>query len=258
MKIEGCTALVTGANRGIGLGFVEELLAEGAAHIYAAARSAEDAATLSAMGDGRVTGIVLDVTRPEQVAAAAGACTGVSLLVNNAGAFNRHTLMRAPDMGSMRQEMEVNFFGLVAMCRAFAHILGANGGGAIVNVLSAGAIVPVPEMGGYSPSKFAARAAGDCIRAELAGQGTAVTSLIVGSVDTRMAEHVKGVDKASPRDIARAGLLAVRHGLEEHDTDRHAVEVRAFLARDPHRLRLSMVQRMAKLQARWQAEGAGK
>ncbi len=258
MRIEGCTALVTGANRGIGLGFVEELLEQGAARIYAAARTDTDAATLSAMGGGLVTGLVLDVTRPEQVAAAAAACGTVSLLINNAGAFNRQTLMRAPDMGSMRQEMEVNFFGLVSMCRAFAPVLGANGGGAIVNVLSAGAIVPVPEMGGYSPSKFAARAAGDCIRAELAGQGTAVTSLIVGSVDTRMAEHVKGVDKASPRDIAKAGLLAVHLGLEEHDTDRHAVEVRAFLARDPQRLRQSMVQRMAKLQARWQAEEAAK
>lgn len=246
MRIDGCVALVTGANRGIGQGFVEELLAQGAARLYAAARSAADADAMEAAGDGRVTGIVLDVTDSMQVARAAARCTDVGLLINNAGAFNRQTLMQAPDMAALRQEMEVNYFGLVAMCRAFAPVLGANGGGAIVNVLSAGGIVAVPEMGGYSPSKFAARAAGDCIRAELAGQGTHVASLIVGSVDTRMAEHVKGVEKSTPRDIARSGLLAVRHRIDEHDTDRHAVEVRAFLARDPHRLRQSMAQRMAK------------
>ena len=242
MNIEGCTALVTGGNRGIGEGFVEELLAQGARRVYVAARSLADAEAAAARAPDRLVGIELDVTDPAEIAAAAARCTDLDLLVNNAGAFNRLTLMEAPDLTAMRQEIETNYIGVVAMCRAFAPILKANGGGAIVNVLSAGGIIAVPNMGGYSPSKFAARAASDCLRAELEPQGTHVAALIVGSVDTRMASHVTWQEKSTPRDIGKAGLLAVRHRIDEHDTDPHSVSVRAFLARDPHTIKRAMVK----------------
>ena len=244
MKIEGCTALVTGGNRGIGAGFVAELLAAGAARVYIAARSRADAEAAAA-SDERLVGIELDVTDKRQVAAAAARCPDVDLLVNNAGSFGMTTLLGAPDMAAMRAEIDTNYLGMVAMVRAFAPILKSNGGGAIVNVLSAGGIVAVPNMGGYSPSKFAARAASDCLRAELAGQGTQVSALIVGSVDTRMAAHVTWVAKSSPRDIAKAGLVAVRHNIAEHDTDVHAVSVRAHLARDPAGLAAAMAKALA-------------
>ena len=239
MKIEDCTALVTGGNRGIGEGFVRELLDAGARKVYIAARRLADAES-AAQADPRSVAIELDVTKPEQIAAAATVATDVDLLINNAGAFNNVTLLAAEDDTAMRQEIETNYLGPVAMIRAFAPILKANGGGAVVNVLSAGGIVAVPNMGGYSPSKFAMRAAGDCLRAELAPQGTTVHALIVGSVDTRMASHVTWQEKSSPRAIGKAGLLAVRHGIDEHDTDPHAVSVRAFLARDPATLKKAM------------------
>lgn len=240
MKIEGCTALVTGANRGIGEGFVRELLAADARRVYVAARSLADAEQAAA-GDPRLVPIQLDVTRDDEVAATAARCGDLTLLINNAGVFTLGTtLLAAPDMAAMRHEIAVNYLGPVAMIRAFAPVLKANGGGAVVNVLSAGGIVAVPSMGGYSPSKFAMRAAGDCLRAELAPQGTTLHNLIVGSVDTRMAAHVTWQAKSSPREIARAGLTAVKHGIDEHDTDPHAVSVRAFLARDPAGLKAGM------------------
>lgn len=239
MKIEGSVALVTGANRGIGEGFVQELLEAGAAKIFVAARTREDAETAASVDD-RLVALPLDVTQPDEVAAAAEIAEDVTLIVNNAGAFNRIPLLEASDMTSMRQEMEVNYFGPVAMIRAFAPVIQANGGGAVVNVLSAGGIIAVPSMGGYSPSKFAMRAAGDCLRAELAPLGITLHSLIVGSVDTRMASHVTWQAKSSPRDIAKAGLVAVRHNIDEHDTDPHAISVRAFLARDPATIKKSM------------------
>ncbi|MGV3479776.1 MAG: SDR family oxidoreductase [Sphingobium sp.] len=242
MKIEGCTAIVTGGNRGIGEGFVEELIEQGARRVYVAARALADAEAACAKDPERLVPIALDVTQEDQVAAAAAHCQDVDLVINNAGAFNRVTLMDAPDLSAMRQEIETNYLGLVAMCRAFAPILKAHGGGAIVNVLSAGGIIAVPSMGGYSPSKFAARAASDCIRAELEPQGTHVAALIVGSVDTRMASHVTWQEKSTPRDIGKAGLLAVKHRIDEHDTDPHSVSVRAFLARDPHTIKRSMVK----------------
>ncbi|MEE2692557.1 MAG: SDR family oxidoreductase [Pseudomonadota bacterium] len=245
MNIQGCTALVTGGNRGIGEGFVEELLEQGAARVYIGARNPADAEALVARDRDRLRAVKLDVTKPDQIEAAAAQCGDVNLLVNNAGAFSMQTLIGAPDLSAMRAEIETNYIGLVAMCRAFAPVIEARGGGAILNVLSAGGIVAVPVMGGYSPSKFAARAACDCMRAELAPRGVHVAALIVGSVDTRMAAHVKGRVKSQPRDIAKAGLVAAKHSINEHDTDPHAIEVRAFLARDPKGLANSMAAAVA-------------
>ena len=176
--------------------------------------------------------VQLDVCNESEVADAAAANGDVTLVVNNAGVFENLTLMGAPDLSAARREMDVNYFGTLAMCRAFAPVLARNGGGAIVNVLSAAAIVAIPNMGGYSPSKFAARALTTNLRAELADQGTQVSCLIVGSVDTRMSSHVQG-GKEPPERIARAGIKAVEKNIPEMDTDPFAISVRASLARDP-------------------------
>jgi len=241
VEIEGQVALVTGGNRGIGEGFVDELLAQGARRIYVGARSIDDARAAAARAPDRLAPLELDVTREDQVAAAARDCPDVTILINNAGAFRMQSLMGAPDLSDLRAEIETNYIGLVAMCRAFAPVIRDNKGGAIVNVLSAGGIVAVPSMGGYSPSKFAGRAASTCLRAELAPWNIHVSALIVGSVDTRMASHVTRA-KSAPRDIAKAGMVAIRHRIDEHDTDPHAIEVRAFLARDAHGLAQSMAR----------------
>lgn len=233
MQIKGSVALVTGGNRGIGEGFVLELIEAGAKHVYIGSRDPKNAEQLVDKLSNQVSVVTLDVTQQDQIEAAANECADVNLLINNSGVFNSQSLLKAQDMAAMRNEMEVNYYGPVAMTRAFAPIIEGNGGGTIVNVLSAGGIVSVPEMGGYSPSKFAARAASNCLRAELAPKGIHVSSLIVGSVKTRMAEHVKGIVQAEPRDIAKAGILAVQAGIDEHDTDPHAISVRAALARDP-------------------------
>lgn len=246
MQIEGCRAIVTGGNRGIGEGFVRELLNEGAAKVYIGARTPAEAEEVAAIDPQRLQIVELDVSRPEQVDAASKACADVNLVVNNAGAFSMQTLLGAPDMSALRTEIEVNYIGLVSMCRAFAPIIEANGGGAIANVLSAGGIVSVPAMGGYSPSKFAARAACNCMRAELASRGIHVTALIVGSVRTRMAAHVKHVKQSEPEDIAKAGIHAIKNKIDEHDTDPHAISVRAALARDPAGLAASMAAALTR------------
>jgi NAD(P)-dependent dehydrogenase (short-subunit alcohol dehydrogenase family) len=225
--MSGVVALVTGANRGIGQAFVEELIEQGA-RVYAGSRDPAAVRTPGAIPVG------LDITDPAQVAAAAAGCADVNLLVNNAGLFTRQRLVMAEDPEAARAEMEVNYFGTLAMTRAFAPVLAANGGGQIINVLSVAAIVPTAFMGGYSPAKAATLFLSGITRAELEPQGTKVTALIVGSVDTRMADHVDG-RKEDPRDIARAGLKAAAKGELTFDTDWMAVDARARLARDPVR-----------------------
>ncbi len=240
MKIKDSVAIVSGGNRGIGEAFVRNLLNAGAAKVYVGSRCREAAAHLEQEFPGRAIGVELDVTAETQVAAAASNCSDVSIVINNAGAFNHQTLLGAPDLNAARQEMEVNYFGVLSMCRHFAPVLKANGGGAIVNVLSAAAILAIPKMGGYSPSKFAARALTTNVRAELADQGTQLSSLIVGSIDTRMAEHVEG-RKESPDTVAKAGIRAIEKNINEVDTDAFAVNIRAAIARDPAFMEAQMV-----------------
>lgn len=239
MEIKDCIALVTGANRGIGAAFVAAFLEAGAKKVYAACRNPEAHDMELDASDDRVVMVALDVTDAESIAGLAADCSDLQVLVNNAGYYADIPLLAAPEIDAARQEMEVNYFGPLQLSRAFAPVMAANGGGAIVNVLSAAAIVPVPNMGGYSTSKFATRAMGVCLRAELLDQGTQVHNLIVGSIDTRMASHVQG-NKESPMTVAKAGLRAVRKNIPEVDTDDFAVNVRATLARDPARLEQQM------------------
>jgi NAD(P)-dependent dehydrogenase (short-subunit alcohol dehydrogenase family) len=244
MEIKDSVALVTGGNRGIGEAFVLAFIQAGVRRVYVGARQADNAAHLVAAYPDRIVAVELDVTKPDQISRASQTCGDVSILVNNAGLFAMQRLIGAPDLSAARAEMEVNYFGPLAMCRAFAPVLAMQKESAIANVLSAGGIVAVPGMGGYSPSKFAGRAMTTCVRAELAGQNTKVTALIVGSVDTRMASHVTGF-KEPPSAIAAAGLLAITKGSDEVDTDFMAIDVRANLARDPKALEKAMMRSLS-------------
>ncbi len=239
MQIRDSVAFVTGGNRGIGEAFVRAFLEAGVRHVYVGTRTIANAEALISETRGAATAIELDVSDPAQVAAAAARCQDVNILVNNAGQFAMQTLMKAPNLEAARAEVEINCFGPLAMTRAFAPVLARHPKGAVVNVLSAGGIVAIPGMGGYSPSKFAARAMSTCLRAELAPQNTNVIALIVGSVDTRMASHVEGA-KEAPATIAMAGLKAIAREADEVDTDYMAIEVRANLARDPNGYELKM------------------
>jgi NAD(P)-dependent dehydrogenase (short-subunit alcohol dehydrogenase family) len=237
-KAAGSVALVTGANRGIGLAFVRELAARGAKKVYAGVRS-PDALTDEFAGLPAEV-VPLDVTDLTAVGAAADACPDVNLLVNNAGLFTNTRLVQTGDPDAARREMEVNYFGVLNMTRAFAPLLGASGG-YIVNVLSVAGAFPAPFMGGYSPAKAAALFLSSITRSELADQGTEVIALIVGSVDTRMAEHVQG-RKEDPQDIVRAGLDALDRGEHVADTDFMAIDARARYARDPARYERGMTR----------------
>lgn len=214
--IKGRTALVTGANRGIGEAIVNALMAAGAKKVYAAARNAKDLEPLMARHGARVVALRLDVTDAAQVAAAAAAAPDVELLVNNAG-FAGHTGGAFTDpewITSGRREMEVNFFGTFAVTQAFAPGLAKNGGGAVINIASVASLVNFALLASYSASKAAAHSLTQATRAMLRDQGTRVFGVYPGPIDTRMAKDIP-MDKTSPADAARAIVAGIEAGLEE-------------------------------------------
>lgn len=225
MDLNGAVVLVTGANRGIGAEFVRLLGERGARKVYAAAR---DAGTVRATG---VEALALDVTDPAQVAAAAEAAGDVQVLINNAG-ISTGTSLVTGDEAVIRREMDTNFYGPLLMTRAFAPILRANGGGAVLNVVSALSWFTLPGAGAYAASKAAAWMLTDSARLELAAQGTHVVGVHMGLVDTDMAS---GVDapKITPAALAGAGLDAIESGAPEVLGDDWARFVKSGLTLDP-------------------------
>ncbi len=232
MEITGKVALVTGANGGIGGFFVDRLLELGAARIYVAARNLTKVEQLVARDGERIVPIELEVTNPASVAAAAAACPDVAILVNNAGTSFNHGLIAAENLDGARAEMEVNYFGMLSMCRAFAPILKHNGGGAIVNIASLLGKVNLPFSGTYSASKAAAISMTHGVRAELAGQGTLVIAVMPGTVDTELAKDWPN-PKVAPAEVARAALQAVLDGVEDVYPGEQAIQVAAQLLVDP-------------------------
>jgi peptide/nickel transport system ATP-binding protein len=213
MNVKGCTALVTGSNRGFGRALVQALLDAGAAKVYATARDPSSLAALAA-ADKRVVTLALDITRDDQIAAAAEACGDLTLLCNNAG-INRHQGVIAPaTLDDARAEMASNYFGTLAMCRAFAPVLKANGGGAIVNVLSILAKATIPAMASLCASKAASLRMTEGLRAELAAQETRVVALMTGAMDTDMERDFQG-PKSAPAEVAALLLARIDEGDEE-------------------------------------------
>lgn len=226
MKIEGAVALVTGANRGLGKTFVRALLDAGAAKVYAAAR---DPASVKESG---AIPVRLDVTRPDQVEAAAKDCADTTLLINNSGIAYFTPLIGAASMQNARDEMEVNYFGMLAMCRAFAPVLGKNGGGALVNILSVASWLPIPGSGSYCASKAAALHLTRAIRVELEEQKTLVVAVHAGFIDTDMAAAFD-LPKTTPQQVVERTLAAIRKDEIEVLSDARSENVKERLSKDP-------------------------
>jgi NAD(P)-dependent dehydrogenase (short-subunit alcohol dehydrogenase family) len=223
MQLTGKIALVTGSNRGIGAAIVQALLDAGVRRVYAAARPPQPS------GDERVVSVALDVGDTSSITALASRLGDVDILINNAGISRGQPLVAAPTLEPAHDEMQINYFGMLAMIRAFASILRRNGGGAIVNLLSI--LGRVNGGGSYAPSKAAAYALTQGVRAELAAQGTLVIGVMPGFVDTDMVKHVKA-PKITPEAVAQSVIGALRDGTEDVYPG-PASEIAAGLQRDP-------------------------
>ena len=222
MKIENAVALITGANRGIGLAFANELLARGARKVYAAAR---DPDTITQRG---VHALRLDVNKPDEVAAAAALASDVTLVVNNAGIAQPGGFLAADSEDVARRIFETNFFSVLRMSKAFAPVLKGNGGGALLNVLSVASWVNGGELAAYSASKSAAWSLTNALRSELAAQKTQVLGLHMAYVDTDLTRGFD-VPKTSPGEIVSRSLDGLESGLDEVLADELTRQVKGGL-----------------------------
>ena len=223
MKIDNATVLVTGANRGIGLAFTRELLARGARKVYAGAR---DPASITLPG---VEAIRLDVTKAADVAAAAARASDVTLVINNAGIAEVGGFLAADQRRKRAPRMfETNFFGVLRMSQAFAPVLKANGGGALLNVLSIVSWINGGMLAPYAASKSAAWSLTNSLRHELQAQHTQVTALHMAFVDTDLARGIEA-PKASAEDIVKSALDGLEAGLDEVLADERTRSVKQGL-----------------------------
>jgi NAD(P)-dependent dehydrogenase (short-subunit alcohol dehydrogenase family) len=221
MDLSASTALVTGANRGFGRALAAELLRRGAT-VYAGARN-----------PGRVDlpgakMIALDITDPASVEAAVQATGDVTVLVNNAGSATGSDLL-AGDLSDVRLEMDTHYFGTLSVIRGFAPQIAANGGGAILNVLSGLSWVSFPEVGAYCAAKSAEWSLTNSLRVQLADQGIRVAGLHVGYMDTDMTRDVAS-EKSDPADIARIALDGIAADAYEILADNASRQAQAALA----------------------------
>ncbi|HWK93504.1 MAG TPA: SDR family oxidoreductase [Luteimicrobium sp.] len=227
MNIADQTALVTGANRGIGRQFVLELLERGVSKVYATARRPESID----VDDDRVVPLRLDLLDHDSVVAAAEAAGDVTLLVNNAGIATGASLVTG-DLAEIRREMDTHFWGTLDVTREFAPVLARNRGGAIVNILSALSWFASPGTGSYAAAKAAAWNMTNGVRLELAGQGTLVQGVFLGAADTDISAGYDG-PKIDPRDVPRRSLDGLSDGAVEVVVDDWSAMVKASLAEDP-------------------------
>lgn len=223
MEIRNAVALVTGGNRGLGRRITEELLRRGAAKVYAAAR---DPRTVNTPG---VIPLALDITDTASIEAAVAAAPDVTLLINNAG-IDTHTSLVDGDMAGIELDMRTGYYGPLNVTRAFAPVLAANGGGAVLNVLSILSWIHFPFHGAYSAAKAAAWAMTNEIRQELAPRGIDVTALHVGYMDTDMADFVEPGKKIDPALVASRAVDGIEARAAEVLVGDDTRQVRAGLA----------------------------
>ncbi len=206
-QIQGKTALVTGANRGIGLEIVEALIRKGAVKVYAAVRNSASAQGLLEVHGGKVEVIQLDLEHPDTILAAAKSAHDVEIVVNNAGVLRSASPLDAHAIDEFKFELEINTFGLVRMAQAFAPVLAGNGGGVFVQLNSLASMKSFAGFATYCASKAAAYSITQALRDVLKEQGTHVVSVHPGPIATEMATSAGLEEMAEPASLVADSII---------------------------------------------------
>lgn len=232
IQTQGKTALVSGANRGIGKAIVIELLNQGAEKIYAGARSLESLNDLKSTYGDRIIPIQLDVTDDNSIKQARALINNLDILVNNAGVFSVGGVLADTAIDSMKTNLDVNVWGVLKLSNAVLPLLKESKESAIVNISSVAGLGNMPMAGTYSVSKAAVHSMTQGMRAELIENPTLVMGVYPGPIDTDMAAGLE-MDKDTPQNVAKSIVDGLGQGKEDMYPDIMSVEVGAFYAQDP-------------------------
>ncbi|GAC1639972.1 MAG: oxidoreductase [Mycobacterium sp.] len=183
------TWLITGCSTGLGRALADAVI--GAGHnAVVTARDVTTVADLAGTAPGRVLAVALDVTDPEQVAAAVREAQerfgGVDVLVNNAG-YGYRAAVEEGDAADVRALFETHFFGTIAMIKAVLPGMRERRSGSIVNISSIGVQLTPVGSGYYAAAKAAIEGVSGALRGELAPLGISVTVVEPGAFRTDFA-----------------------------------------------------------------------
>jgi len=221
VDIQGATALVTGANRGLGRALAAELIERGAT-VWAGARNPDSVDLAGAKP------ISIDITDQTSVEAAARAAGDVTVLINNAGSATGADVLDG-DWQLIHDELELHYFGTLRVTRQFTPIIERNGGGAILNILSVLSWVGSLRLGGYAVAMSAEWSMTNSLRLQLAPRGISVAGLHVGFIETALARDFDG-PKTSPQDVARLAIDGLAAASPEIVIDERSRAVLAALS----------------------------
>lgn len=239
--LAGKIALVTGANRGIGEGFVQTLIKAGAKKIYAAARDASSLQSIVALNPEVIEAVELDVTKIEQIQGLVNKIPQLDILVNNAGIIDSALSSALDATEFARQEMEVNLFGPMKLTSALIPVLKQSPQAAIINISSIAGISNFPSIGTYSISKAAMHSYSEGLRADLKQDAIAVMCVYPGPTDTRMAEGME-MDKPTPVSVSEKAFAALSEGQLEVFPDDFAKQMYATFLESPVKLAQTFAQ----------------
>ena len=216
MNLAGRSAIITGANQGLGRAIATSFVRAGASVLLVARgeellRQVERELTPLANQKNQVVGSVPgDVSEPEScqtiVRRARDAFPNVTILVNNAGVYGPMGPLEDVSWEEWVQAVQINLFGTVLMCRAVIPLLRAQGYGKIINLSGGGATAPLPRLSAYAASKVAIVRLTETLAEELRDQHIDVNAIAPGALNTRLLDAVlaAGPDKVGKDFYARA------------------------------------------------------
>lgn len=227
----GKTALVSGANRGIGKAITIELLEKGA-KVYAGARNISTLDELKAQYGDKLIPIQLDVTDPSTIDALASQITDLDILINNAGVLSFGQIFSDNWNETLKHHLDVNVTGVISLSNAVIKLLKKDSPTAIANVSSLAGLGNMPVIGTYSVSKAAVHSINQGMRAELAKDNVLVMGIYPGPIDTDMTSEFE-MDKDSPQNVAKNIVEGLINGTEDLFPDAMSQQAGPFYASNP-------------------------
>ena len=199
MNLTGRSAIITGANQGLGRAIASHYVRAGASVLLMArgeallSETVRELQPLATAGQ-RILACKGDVSRAEDCQAAVKEATeqldNCCILVNNAGIYGPMGAIEEVDWQAWVQAIEINLFGTVLMCRGFIPHLRSQQYGKIVNLSGGGATAPLPRISAYAASKAAVVRLTETLAHELGDAHVDVNAIAPGPLNTRLLNEV--------------------------------------------------------------------